>query len=726
MASRHWAKLSACTVNEKKRIKLDERKFATITRRWTHGSAPLGSAQRKSELFVPGSIIGGLYLVEELIGKGGMGAVYRARHQSVGRTCAVKVLYRHLIDEENWKRFQIEAKSLSSLNHPCFVQVYDLALHENEQPYYVMDYLSGTTLEEILKGGPIPPADALKLFLELAEGLGFAHSQGVIHRDLKPANIFIERLPNGSAGIKILDFGIAKLIGMDRNEQSLTSLGDVFGTPYYMSPEQCLGEPVDLRSDIYSYGCTLFETLSGRPPFDDENPVDVVEHHISSLPPRLSEVSEAALPDGLDALIEKCMAKYAEDRYQTMLQLIAHLRLIAKGDGKAIATSPVADIATVKRSGSHDLAAMAAIATVLLALLTVASFPFWGKVLPSEKAKYVEKPIEVYEPPKALGGFEQDKPVWETRHRHRLVKSNGKLPSPAVPIYQDGQLTAYKLNFGNPLFGYLLLSRRPLDLTTIKKVREGKTLYSMATNGEATIPANQDTAEYDIHSEQVDTVTAFKAFPENFLTDISITSHLADQILAECPSQPKLRSLAISFSTLSTKGIQEISRLPSLKTLELRATQVDEKAIIKLLPSLPNLEKFALEDELPGDSKICSSFKNPEKLRSLLLCKKSFSPDEIKQIASCQNLEELELISRVPFLTDEDLKALAGLKKLRSLVAAPVQISVSARETLASMPALKNLDLKTVSPDWKSNDILAIQQKLHLYGKNCCIRIPKK
>jgi len=321
----------------KKAIKIDDRKLATLTQRWTSNSD--GSKRRLSPdlPFEPGSVIGEIYKVEALIGEGGMGAVYRARHQTLGRTCAVKVLYRRMIDADNWKRFQLEAKALSSLSHPCFVQVYDLALHQDKQPFYAMENLTGETLETILHHyGSLTPDEALELFIEIADGIAFAHRNGIIHRDIKPANIFLERLPNGSTAVKILDFGIAKLVGMDRNEQSLTGLGEVFGTPYYMSPEQCLGEHVDQRSDIYSLGCTLFEALAGRPPFDAAISVAIVEAHISTPPPGLSQETNSELPEGLEELVAKCLEKDPEQRYQNMRQLISHMRLVLKGEGSQV------------------------------------------------------------------------------------------------------------------------------------------------------------------------------------------------------------------------------------------------------------------------------------------------------------------------------------------------------------------------------------------------------
>jgi serine/threonine protein kinase len=196
----------------------------------------------------------------------------------LNRPYALKVLSPSIVSEQSWLRFKAEAKTLSVLNHPGLVKVYDLGIHENTVPYYSMDYLEGETLEDLLvRKGPQELEYTISIFLAVLDALAYAHRNNVVHRDIKPANIFICQ----NQEIKILDFGISKLVGdkQSQRNQELTAIGEVFGSPYYMSPEQCRGEQIDFRSDIYSVGCTLFETLTGYVPFESANSLEIAMLH---------------------------------------------------------------------------------------------------------------------------------------------------------------------------------------------------------------------------------------------------------------------------------------------------------------------------------------------------------------------------------------------------------------------------------------------------------------
>ncbi len=292
------------------------------------------SGDSSSEIMLPvGTVLGGMFRTLSLIGTGGMAAVYLAEHTTLPRRFAVKALAPDLVNQENWLRFQAEAKTMASLHHPSFVNVYDLGIHEGKVPFYAMDHVEGRSLEEILaETGPIELERALDIFLEVINGLAYAHRNGIIHRDIKPANIML-CTANRDSAIKILDFGISKLVGAATSQdQSLTKAGDIFGSPYYMSPEQCLGESVDARSDIYSIGCTLFETLTGFVPFEGTSQLETVMMHQEDTPPLLSEVMpEKGFTTSLEAVISTCLAKLPRNRYQTAKELAVDLERIKQG-----------------------------------------------------------------------------------------------------------------------------------------------------------------------------------------------------------------------------------------------------------------------------------------------------------------------------------------------------------------------------------------------------------
>lgn len=283
-----------------------------------------------------GHVIGGDYEVIEQLGRGGMGTVYKVKRLSMTGIYALKVL--HTSDEPiqadlAWRRFQQEAQVIARLKHANIVSIFDMALHENQVPFYVMDYLVGKSLfAKLNEVETLPRQLALNIFVEVARGLSFAHSKGVVHRDMKPENIFLlDTIDGFGASIKLLDFGIVKLTSEQlRPSQSLTSFGEVFGSPLYMAPEQILGETVDARADIYSLGCALFETLTGAPPYVGANPVETMKMHQLKAVPTLREASGGQdFGADLEQVMAALLAKKPSDRYQHMEHVLKDLEKLA-------------------------------------------------------------------------------------------------------------------------------------------------------------------------------------------------------------------------------------------------------------------------------------------------------------------------------------------------------------------------------------------------------------
>jgi serine/threonine protein kinase, bacterial len=243
----------------------------------------------------------GRYEVEALIGRGGMGAVYRAQDPRFRRTVAIKVLSRHLLSDDQFRvRFDREARVVAALEHPAIVPVYDYG-EEDGEPYLVFRYMEGGNLaERIAREGPLPVEVVAALTRRLADALDHAHGEGVIHRDVKPANVVFDR--NGNA--YLTDFGIA---AMTVHTVSLTGLGTI-GSPGYMSPEQCEGKPATAASDIYSLGCTVYEALTGRAPFQAENPMALLLKHIREEPPLVSAL-RGGVPVAVAAAVSQALAK---------------------------------------------------------------------------------------------------------------------------------------------------------------------------------------------------------------------------------------------------------------------------------------------------------------------------------------------------------------------------------------------------------------------------------
>jgi serine/threonine-protein kinase len=272
-----------------------------------------------------GSTIGEKYEILAVIGGGAMGLVYKARHTLMKRIVAVKMLHPNMLpDHGTVMRFKKEAEALSCLNHPNILTVFDFGISTQGQPYLVTDYLEGQTLGEVLEQNQnVPWPRAVHIFMQVCSALAHAHKNGVIHRDIKPSNIMLTEFEDQADFVKILDFGIAKVISEEtENSSQLTRTGEVFGSPLYMSPEQCRGKKLDARSDIYSLGCVLFRTLTGQPAFFGQDLVECLYKHVNETAPRLNDVApELGIPEELELIVQKCLQKDQADRYQSMVDL---------------------------------------------------------------------------------------------------------------------------------------------------------------------------------------------------------------------------------------------------------------------------------------------------------------------------------------------------------------------------------------------------------------------
>ncbi|MDH3300264.1 MAG: protein kinase [Acidimicrobiia bacterium] len=262
------------------------------------------------------------YRLRRELAVGGMATVYLADDLVLDRPVALKVLLPKLASDPAFvDRFRREAQSSGRLRHPNIVAVYDWGSY-GDSYCIAMEYVEGRTLDDIIAAdGPLPPAEAARIAVEVAEALDAAHQQGLVHRDVKPGNIMIT--PSGK--VKITDFGIARAA---RNDRDLTEVGMIVGTASYLSPEQARGAGVDPRSDLYALGVVLFEMVTGQRPFVGDSALAVAGHHVSTPPPRLRSI-RPSLPPAIDELVDRLLAKNPDDRYQSASGLVVDLRKIA-------------------------------------------------------------------------------------------------------------------------------------------------------------------------------------------------------------------------------------------------------------------------------------------------------------------------------------------------------------------------------------------------------------
>lgn len=281
-------------------------------------------------------LLGGRYEVGDLIGRGGMAQVHIGYDTRLSRSVAIKVLRSdHASDPTFLARFRREAQSAAALNHPSIVAVYDtgeepVTSHTGRElslPYIVMEYVKGRTVSEILKkGDALPINEAVQVVVGVLSALEYSHREGIIHRDIKPGNIMLTQ----DGKVKVMDFGIARAIA--DSAATMTQTNSVVGTAQYLSPEQARGEVVDNRSDLYSTGCLLYELLTGIPPFRGDSAVAVAYQHVSELPKPAASVAPD-IPDAIDRVVMKSLAKKRTERYQSAAEMRSELLAATRGDG---------------------------------------------------------------------------------------------------------------------------------------------------------------------------------------------------------------------------------------------------------------------------------------------------------------------------------------------------------------------------------------------------------
>ncbi len=318
----------------------------------------------------------GPYEVLAPIGAGGMGEVYKAKDTRLGRDVAVKVLPAHMSSSaELRQRLEREAKTISSLSHPHICMLHDVG-HQNGTDYLVMEFLEGETLADRLSKGALPMEQALKIGVEIAGALDAAHKSGIVHRDLKPGNVMLTK-----SGVKLLDFGLAKLAVPEKSavsqatslptalqeSQPLTTRGTILGTFQYMAPEQLEGGEADARSDIFAFGCVLYEMLTGQKAFSGKSQASLISSIMGSDPPPISSI-QPMIPASLDRIVKGCIAKEPDHRWSTAHDVMLQLQWIAEGGSMAGVPAPV----VARRKNREKLSW----AVAALALLAAAAFAY--------------------------------------------------------------------------------------------------------------------------------------------------------------------------------------------------------------------------------------------------------------------------------------------------------------------------------------------------------------
>jgi serine/threonine-protein kinase len=269
-----------------------------------------------------GTVLDGRYEIQQRVGEGGMGVVYRARQLSIDRVIALKMLNAQMAQDPTWvQRFYNEAKACSRLQHPNTIRMFDFGQTSEGRLYMSMEFLDGMSLRAALQMGPLPPQRVVKILIQCCASLAEAHAIGIIHRDIKPDNVFILNMPGSPDFVKLLDFSVAKLLEGDRLK---TQAGVVFGTPQYMSPEQARALPLDARSDLYALGVLAYEMLAGTVPFHDDNPMTVIQMQMNAAVPPLPPT----VPFAMQQVVMRALEKDAARRYQSASEMMQHCQQV--------------------------------------------------------------------------------------------------------------------------------------------------------------------------------------------------------------------------------------------------------------------------------------------------------------------------------------------------------------------------------------------------------------
>jgi len=643
----------------------------------------------------------GNYEFLEFVGSGGMGVIYKARHPVMKRIVAIKMLHSHLMNETVTRRFQQEAEAVSALSHNCIIAVHDFGVSEHGQPYMVMDYIDGKPLSEILRDGPMRLDAVVNIGIQLAHALQHAHEKGVLHRDLKPSNIMVTDYDCSFPEVKIVDFGIAKILETEHTK--VTQTGELLGTPQYMSPEQCRGHTLDARSDVYSLGCVMFEAMTGKPPFGGGSMVSTIVEQISKPARTLHEVRpDIAFPSRLEDLMARALAKDPADRYSSMSALLEDLnavQAIVGSDQKFKGGGRVRRLNREQRQllmiSVAAVLSLVGVAACTLMFIQMVNQALAGKAPGSAAARNAETAGRLiflerqknarFLDPKRLDDHFVKNYFSENLGLSSLDVSGSSITDSSLPAiaaqknlhfvtFDDTAITDSGIAYLRMLHDLLELHVDRTRLTDrgmpyIAAIKSLRTLSLKGTavtdDGVRAISNLQLRALFlsgtAVTDETLKTVAAMKSLQTlSFASCRGITGS-GIKYLAELPT---LQYLDFENCSLSNEGIESVSQLKHLLALEFGRTRVTADGVTKL-SRISTLEYLNLSETRVEPSWIESIARLP-RLRSLVLNGCRVDPRVMAMIP--ERLPSLtNLRMRFTPLTDEMLEPLEKMKGLQLL-----------------------------------------------------------
>jgi serine/threonine protein kinase len=606
------------------------------------------SANLSTGLDLPvGRVINERYKVIEELGRGGMGVVYRVQQIALGREMALKTLDGTDIKDATWLRFQQEAKATSLLDHPNLISVHDYGIIDGKHPFFVMDLVEGVTLSQLIsQSGPLSVEKAIPIFIQVCFGLAYAHELGIVHRDLKPSNIMVLKSEGGDGitPVKIVDFGIAKLKAPEGTEiQGLTKTGEIFGSPLYMSPEQCLGIKIDHRSDIYAIGCVLFEALTGLPPFMGNSALATMMMHQTEKPPTLKETTLGKeFPSEIQEIVSRLLEKEPNARYQSLGALAHDLSLLQQGNATLSLQKLQSTTEEQQAQSNKDVMMYAAVICLIISI-------FVGTAV-----YYIKDQID---------------------HQHYTKNLESEIAAVKVA---DAKVAASQ----SPSISVqtsVITNERGEKVRRINFIKEAG-FFNVVGNenpivakGQFEIPADKS-----IHfRSKLDEVFCkpgfFLQFQNDDITELTLSeSALSDEDLKDIGNFQGLRYLDISATDVSDNCLVYLNRLPKLNSLNVGYNRITEAGILKVRRLLDLKELRTAE--LKTVSKLIENLKGSKQLEYLRFTRSNLTPSDIKNISAISSLRELN-VEDCRGITDDSIKQLSIMPNLTTISISDTQVT---------------------------------------------------
>jgi serine/threonine protein kinase len=658
--------------------------------------------------FNPGSIILDKYLVLNLLGRGGMGSVFRVRDLQLRREYALKCLNKHLTNDVVWRRFDNEARAANRFDHPNLIKVYDSGLLPDGQPYFVMDLVDGFTLADDLKvKGRLSLEESLKIMIQVVFAIAYAHENGVIHRDIKPSNIMLGKDgQTKSATVKLVDFGIAKLTGMDEfNQMTLTRTGEIFGSPLYMSPEQCAGRGADHRSDLYSFGCVMYEMLTGAPPILADNALSTMVKHQSERPVSLKQASLGLeFPNSIELVIATLLEKDPALRYQDADLLAKDLIRIETqvSSGAKPESVPSFELAALKEKSALPKAPSKPQApyVILIVLIAYLLGLMTGLILNKnnlDARKQAELPAEL---PGQLS-----KADTFADHAGELDK-----------VINEDSATNLTAPFSTLIHGSRSRFFHFPDRESLGDVKLG--LVTHRAQHVITLD-NFEPVSFIAYDYAFDHPEQFSRFRDDELGEVELADcdTNLENILQRLKPMKKLYSLKLVGSSLNDQELPTLDSLTGLVNLDVGKTKITGGALskLKILPNLRKLNCAAISDIRP----LSAVLYNCNKLDDLDFTNMSLDRSSLVNIARIPKLTHLT-IGNSKRIDDRALTALAGMNSLSHLEVINCPLTSASIETFRKLPHLTELIISREG--WTDAQLTELQLAV---GRKCPVQLHK-